>query len=159
MAALLFERAAGIQLLHVPFTGGGPSVTGLLAGDVQSAMNIAPEGVSNVQAGQLRILAIFADKRLPGMPAVPTGREMGIDLTLDQWRGVVCPPNTPANVVKDLHDIIKKCIEDPEFGAKMKALNTDVAYADGETFGRMVAADDKRYEALCKELKLGDRYQ
>ncbi len=159
MAALLFERAAGIQLLHVPFTGGGPSVTGLLAGDVQSAMNIAPEGVNNVQAGQLRIMAVFGDKRLAGMPNVPTGKEQGVDLTLNQWRGVVCPPNTPAAVVKDLHDILKKCIEDPEFGSKMKALNTDVAYADGAAFGRTVAADDKRYEALCKELKLGDRYQ
>ncbi len=159
MAALLFEIASGIKLLHVPFQGGGPSVTGLMSGDVRSAMNIAPEGVANVQAGQLRILAVFGSDRLANMPEVPTAREQGVDLALDQWRGVVAPPNTPPAVVKQLHDIFKKVIEDPEFVAKMAALNTQVAYSDSKTYGEIIKAEDLRYEKLCKEQKLGERYQ
>ena len=158
MAALLLEDAAKVKFLHVPFTGGGPSVIGLMSGQVQSAMNIAPEGISNAQAGQLRILAVFGPKRLENFPNVPTGIEQGVQLSLDQWRGAVAPPNTPPDIVAALHDILKKVIEDPEFVAKMKELSTAVSYADGKTFGEDIKNEDKRYEKLCQEQKLGDRY-
>jgi tripartite-type tricarboxylate transporter receptor subunit TctC len=130
-----------------------------MSGQVQSAMNIAPEGISNVQGGQLRILAVFSDKRLPNFPNVPTAREQDVPLTIDQWRGVVTPPNTPANIVSALHDIFKQVIEDPQFVAKMKELSTDVAYADSRGLDEVIRADDKRYEKLCQEQKLGDRYK
>lgn len=158
MAALLLEDAAKVKFLHVPFTGGGPSVVGLMSGQVQSAMNIAPEGISNVQAGQLRILAVFGPKRLANFPNVPTGIEQGVQLSLDQWRGAVAPPDTPPDIVAALHDILKKVIEDPEFVAKMNELSTEVSYADGKTFGEDIKNEDKRYEKLCQEQKLGDRY-
>ncbi|MDR1933962.1 MAG: tripartite tricarboxylate transporter substrate binding protein [Spirochaetales bacterium] len=159
MGALLFEKAAGIQLLHVPFTGGGPSVTGLMSGQCDSAMNVAPEGISNAQAGQLRILAVFGGKRFDTFPNVPTGKEAGVDLVLDQWRGIVAPPGTPENIVQALHDIFKKCIEDPEFIAKMKELNATPSYASAKDFGALVAAEDKRYEELIKTNKMGNRYK
>jgi len=129
-----------------------------MSGQTQAAMNIAPEGISNVQAGQLRILAVFGDKRLENFPNVPTGIEQGVRLSLDQWRGAVAPPNTPPNIVVALHDILKKVIQDPEFVSKMKELSTEVSYADGRTFGEDIKAEDKRYEILCQEQKLGDRY-
>jgi tripartite-type tricarboxylate transporter receptor subunit TctC len=158
MAALLLEEAAKVKFLHVPFQGGGPSVIGLMSGQVQSAMNIAPEGIANAQAGQLRILAVFGQKRLENFPDVATGIEQGVPLSLDQWRGVVAPPNTPPDVVAALHDILKKVIEDPEFVSKMRELSTQVAYADPRTFGEVIKTEDKRYEKLCQEQKLGDRY-
>jgi tripartite-type tricarboxylate transporter receptor subunit TctC len=158
MAALLLEEAAKVKFLHMPFQGGGPSVIGLMSGQVQSAMNIAPEGIANAQAGQLRILAVFGQKRLENFPDVPTGIEQGVPLAADQWRGAVAPPNTPPEIVAALHDILKKVIEDPEFVSKMKELSTQVAYADARAFGEAIKADDKRYETLCKEQKLGDRY-
>ncbi|MCL1818473.1 MAG: tripartite tricarboxylate transporter substrate binding protein, partial [Spirochaetaceae bacterium] len=159
MAALLFERAVGVRLLHVPFTGGGPSVTGLMQSQCDSVMNIAPEGISNVLGGQLRILAIFSDKRSPSLPNAPTAKEQGLDFILDQWRGVVAPAGTPDAIVQKLHDIFKKCIEDPEFIAKMKELGATPAYASGKDFGAIVTADDKRYEEIIKNNKLGNKYK
>jgi tripartite-type tricarboxylate transporter receptor subunit TctC len=159
MAALLFEDAAKVKFLHVPFQGGGPSVIGVMSGQAQSAMNVAPEGIANAQAGQLRILAVFGDKRLENFPNVPTAAEQGIHLALDQWRGAVAPPNTPPNVVAALHDIFKQVIEDPEFVAKMKELSTQVSYADSRAFGELIKAEDKRYEKVCQEQKIGDRYR
>lgn len=159
MAALLFEKAAGVQFLHVPFTGGGPSVTGLMSGQCDSAMNVAPEGISNAQGGQLRILAVFGSKKFDTFPNVPTGKEAGLDIVLDQWRGVVVPPGTPDNIVTALHDIFKKCIEDPDFAAKMKEMNATPAYASGADFGALVASEDKRIGDLVKENKLGNRYK
>ena len=120
MAALLFEGAAGIKLVHVPYQGGGPSVTGLLSGDVKSAMNIAPEGVNNVIAGQLRILAVFGDQAA-GRHAQRADRDRAgrqpLARPVARRRG---PPNTPAPIVQRLHDIFKKCIEDPEFVEKRR---------------------------------------
>lgn len=159
MAALILEEATKVKFLHVPFQGGGPSVIGLMSGQVQSAMNIAPEGIANVQGGQLRILAVFSDKRLPNFPSVPTAREQDVPLTIDQWRGAVAPPNTPANIVAALHDILKQVIQDPEFVSKMKELSTEVAYADSQGLAEVIKADDKRYEKLCQEQKLGERYK
>ncbi len=159
MAALLLEDKTGASFLHVPFQGGGPSVTGLLSGQVETAMNIAPEGISNAQAGQLRILAVFGEKRFDTFPNVPTAKEQGVDLVLDQWRGVVAPPNTPPEIVAQLHDIFKKCMEDPEFIKKMQELNAIPAYKNGKEFGEIVASEDVRYEKLIKAKKFGDRYK
>ncbi|MFA6504919.1 MAG: tripartite tricarboxylate transporter substrate binding protein [Treponemataceae bacterium] len=159
MAALLLEDKAGVSFLHVPFQGGGPSVTGLMSGQVDTAMNIAPEGISNAQAGQLRILAVFGDKRFDTFPNVATAKEQGTDLVLDQWRGIVAPPKTPPEIVAKLHDIFKKCMEDPEFVTKMKELNAIPSYKSGAEFGEIVKTEDKRYETLIKEKKFGDRYK
>jgi tripartite-type tricarboxylate transporter receptor subunit TctC len=159
MGALLFEKAAGIQLLHVPFTGGGPSVTGLMSGQCDAVMNVAPEGISNAQAGQLRILAVFDTKRFDTFPDVPTAKEAGLDLVLDQWRGIVAPPGTPDNIVQALHDIFKKCVEDPEFIAKMKELNATPAYANSKDFGALVTAADKKYEEIVRTNKMGNKYK
>jgi tripartite-type tricarboxylate transporter receptor subunit TctC len=159
MAALLFERAAGIELLHVPFTGGGPSVTGLMSGQCDSAMNVAPEGISNAQAGQLRILGVFGEKRFDSFPNVPTAKEQGVNLVLNQWRGIVVPAGTPDDIVQKLHDIFKQCIEDPEFTAKMKELNATPAYANAKDYGALIAADDKAYETIIKNNKMGNRYK
>ncbi len=158
MAAILFEDAISAEFTHIPFSGGGPSIIGLLGKQVDSAMNNAPEGVSNIEAGQLKMLAVFSEERYPSFPDVPTAKEQGLDLVLPQWRGVVCPPGTPDAVVQRLHDIFKQCIEDPIFVEKMKAMSVSPQYLNAADFGRFLLAEDSRYEALVKAKGLGDRY-
>jgi len=157
-AALLLEDYTKTSFLHVPFQGGGPSVTGLLSGQVQTAMNIAPEGLSNVEAGQTRILAVFAPSRFERFPKFPTAKEQGVDLIIDQWRGVVAPKGTPPDIVKALHDIFKKCVEDPDYVKRAKEMNVEPTYLGSKELGELIAADDKRFEKIVKEKKLGDRY-
>ena len=159
LAAVLFEQAAGIKLKHIPFAGGGPSVTGLLSGDCQSAMNVAPEGIPNVQSGQVRILAVFGEKRFGAAPDVPTGKEAGLDFVYDQWRGVVAPANTPAAIVEKLQGILKSAVEDPVFAAKMKSMSVTPAYRDAKSFGALIASEDKRLENVIKTAKIGNRYK
>jgi tripartite-type tricarboxylate transporter receptor subunit TctC len=130
-----------------------------MSGQCDAAMNVAPEGIANAQAGQLRILAVFDNKRFDTFPNVPTAKEAGVDLTLPQWRGIVAPPGTPDNIVRALHDIFKKCIEDPEFTTKMRDLNATPAYANSKDFGALIAAEDKRYEELIRTNKMGNKYK
>ena len=159
--ALLFEKYAGIQLKHIPFAGGGPAITGLLTGDCQSTMANPPEGAPNVLAGQLKVLALFGDVRNPIFPGpnVPTGKEAGVNFAISHWRGVVTPAGTPEAIVLKLQNIFKQIIEDPTFIQRMETLGSTPAFTDAKTYAAQIAADDKMYEGLVKENKLGNRYK
>ena len=157
MAALLFENATDTTLIHVPFSGGGPAITGLLAGDVDAVVANAPEGITNVQAGQLKVLAVFSNDEIPGIPA-KTGVAQGVDLILEQWRGVVVPQGTPPAIVAKLETIFKQCVEDPVYMKKMAELGAIPVYKPGPEYGKQVAFDDARYEKIIRDNGFGDRY-
>lgn len=150
MAALLFEDAAGLEFTHVPFSGGGPAITGLLSNTVDCVMANAPEGITNVENGQLRILAVFAEERYSAFPEVPTGIECGVDIVLPQWRVVVCPPNTPAEIVEKLASIIKQCIEDPQFVEQMQSQCVEVVYKNPAETDKFLHEQDVMYKNLVE---------
>ena len=98
LVALAFERAAGVKFNHIPFSGGGPSVTALLGGHINAVSVSPPEGIEHVKAGKLKIIALFAEKRFEMFPDVPTVKEQGIDFVMGMWRGLVAPKGTPPDV-------------------------------------------------------------
>lgn len=148
MAALLFEDAMKGSFVHVPFSGGGPAITGLLSGQVDCVMANAPEGIVNVESGQLKILAVFAPERYSAFPEVPTGIEGGVNLVLPQWRVVVCPPETPADVVEKLAAIIEKCVADPEFVNAMTSQCVEVVYKNPAETDAFLHQQDQMYKEL-----------
>lgn len=152
LAALLFEKETGVQLVHVPFSGGGPAITGLLAGEVDCVMANAPEGITNVQNGQLRILAVFSENRYSSFPEVPTAKECGVNCVLPQWRTVVCPKDTPDELVAKLDAIFKQCCEDPEFIKQMTSQSVEVTYKNAADADKFMHEQDKMFEALAKTL-------
>ncbi len=154
MAAILFENAIGGNVNHVAYSGGGPAINGALAGEVDAVMANAPEGIVNVENGQLKILAVFADERYSSFPEVPTAKEAGVDLVLPQWRVVVCPPNTPANVVNQLAAIIEKAVADPEFIKQMESQSVEVVYKNPADTAKFLKEQDKIYADLIKSMGL-----
>jgi tripartite-type tricarboxylate transporter receptor subunit TctC len=153
LVALAFQKAAGAKFNHIPFSGGGPSVTALLGGHVNAVSVSPPEGISQVQAGKLRIIALFADKRFSMFPEVPTVKEQGLDFSMGMWRGLAAPKGTPAEVIRKLHDAFKKGLEDPSFTEKAKDMAVNVSYWGPDEFGRKMARDHEFYGNLIKELK------
>lgn len=153
LGALAFEKAAGIKLNHIPFAGGGPSVTALLGGHISVVVVSPPEGISHIKAGKLRIIALFGDKRLDAFPDVPTVKEQGIDFTMSQWRGLSAPKDTPADVIKILHDVFKKGMDDPAFKKIADEQSVNLRYLNSADFGKVIAADDEYYSKLIKEIK------
>lgn len=153
-----FSLAAGIELSDVPFKGGGPAAQGLLSGQTETSMNIPPEGLSNVKAGQLRALCVLAPERLEQLPDVPTAREMGIDVVYFQSRGVVVHKDTPDAVVDRLHDIYKKTLEDQEVIDKFYDMIVSVTYAGPEEYGKEIKEESEMFLKIIKENKLGDKY-
>jgi tripartite-type tricarboxylate transporter receptor subunit TctC len=153
LVALAFEKAAGTRFNHIPFSGGGPSVTALLGGHVNAVSVSPPEGISQVQAGKLRIIALFADKRFTMFPEVPTVKEQGVNFAMGMWRGLVAPKGTPPDVIKKLHDAFKKGMDDPAFRGKAKDMAVNVSYLGPEDFGKLIARDHEFFGKLVKEIK------
>ncbi|MCL4798842.1 MAG: tripartite tricarboxylate transporter substrate binding protein [Burkholderiales bacterium] len=153
LIALAFEKAAGVRLNHIPFAGGGPSVTALLGGHVNAVVVSPPEGIAHVKAGKLRIIALFSEQRMSDFPNVPTVREQGVDFGMGQWRGLAAPKGTPPAVIKTLHDAFKKGMEDPTFVKNATDMSVTLSYLGPEEFGKLIAADDQRFAKLVAEIK------
>ena len=153
LIALAFEKAAGVKLNHIPFAGGGPSVTALLGGHVHAVSVSPPEGIAHVKGGKLRIMALFSESRMADFPAVPTVREQGINFSMGQWRGLAAPKGTPPEVIRVLHDAFKKGMEDPAFIKNAADMSVALAYIGPAEFGKLMAADHERYAKLVAEIK------
>ncbi len=159
MIILAFEKKAGVTFNHVPFAGGGPMVVAAVGGHVDAVVGSPPEGVPQLESGQLRGLAVFAKKRLDQFPKVPTAAEQGVDFSLGQWRGIAAIKGTDPKKIKYLHDVFHACMQDEDFKALAKTAGIMVNYMGTEDFTKFVAEQDKLYEEIVKSNKLGDRYK
>jgi tripartite-type tricarboxylate transporter receptor subunit TctC len=153
LIALAFEKAAGVKFNHIPFAGGGPSVTALLGGHVNAVSVSPPEGIPHVKAGKLRIIALFSEQRMADFPNVPTVREQGVDFAMGQWRGLAAPKGTPPEVIRALHDAFKKGMEDPSFVKNAADMSVTLAHLGPAEFGKLMAQDDQRFAKLVAEIK------
>jgi len=153
LIALAFEKSAGVKFNHIPFAGGGPSVTALLGGHIHAVSVSPPEGIAHVKAGKLRIIALFSAKRMEAFPDVPTVREQGVNFVMGQWRGLAAPKGTPPDVIKKLHDAFKQGMEDPAFVKNAADMTVQLAYWGPAEFGRVMAQDHERYARLVEEIK------
>ena len=153
LVALAFEKTAGVKFNHIPFSGGGPSVTALLGAHINAVSVSPPEGISHVQAGKLKIIALFAEKRFEMFLDVPTVKEQGIDFAMGMWRGLAAPKGTPPDVIKKLHDAFKQGMDDPVLRKNAKDMAVNLSYLSPENFGKLMAADHEFYGKLVKEIK------
>ena len=159
MIALAFENAAGVKFNHVPHAGGGPTVVAAVGGHVDAISVGPPEGVAQLESGQLRCLAVFAKDRLESFPDYPTAVEQGVDFSLGQWRGIAAPKGTDPAQIQHVHDAFKKTLEDPDFQKLAKNAGLLLDYKGTEEFKAWVAEQNKLYEGIVRSNKLGDRYE
>ena len=159
LASLAFQSFAGIKLNHIPFEGGGPAVTALMGKHVDSIIVSAPEGVPQALAGKLKLLGIFGDERLDRFPKVATAKELGLKFDISMWRGVAAPKDTPQPIINQLHDLIRKCMDDRDFKKKCDELGVQLKYKGPKDYEKFVLSEDARYKELIMKEKLGDRYK
>lgn len=159
MIALAFEKAAGIKLNHVPYKGGGPAIVGAVGAHVDAVNVSPPEGIPQLEAGELRCLAIFSKQRLNEFPDYPTAIEQGVDFTLSQWRGLAAPKGTDPAKIKVIHDAFKATMEDPDFLKLAGRAGILLEYKGTEEFTKWVEEQDEFYKDLIITSKLGDKYK
>jgi tripartite-type tricarboxylate transporter receptor subunit TctC len=159
LAALAFQNFAKVKFNHIPFEGGGPAITAVLGKHVDSVMVSAPEGVPQALAGQLRVLGVFGDNRLDKFPKILTAKEQGLNFNISMWRGIMVPKDTPKAIATQVHDIVKKVMEDKDFIKKTEDLSVELRYMNPEQAAKFVLAEDLRYQQIIQAEKLGDRYK
>ena len=106
-----------------------------------------------MQAGKLKILALFADKRLAMFPDVPTVKEQGINFAMGMWRGLAAPKATPPDILKKLHDAFKQGMDDAAFKKSAADMAVSIQYMGPEEFGKLMAFEDTLYADLLKDVK------
>ena len=140
----MFAASAGIKLLHVPYTGAGPAVVGLLGGAVDALSTGPSTVIAHAKAGKLRILATWGEKRLASLPDAPTLAESGYDAVFYQWTGLFAPAGTPPPVLAKLREAARAAAADPKFNSAMAAVETPVQYLDAPELQRFWEADAKK---------------
>lgn len=158
MIALAFESSAGVKFNHVPYSGGAPAVTAAVAGQVDVITCGPPEGVPQLEAGQLKCLGVFSEKRLAEFPDYPTAMELGYDFAMGQWRGLAAPKGTDPARIKILHDAFKAAMADPEFIKLAAQSGLLLDYRNTEDFRKLIQKEDAYYMKIVKENKLGSKY-
>ncbi|SHH66674.1 tripartite tricarboxylate transporter substrate binding protein [Pollutimonas bauzanensis] len=157
MAAAAFAAASGTRYNEIPFPGGAPALLALLGGHIDAVSVSTAEASTYVDAGKLRILAVMADKRERGFESVPTLKELGIDVSVEMWRGLAAPKNTPASVMAVLRVAAAKAVKEPAWLDTLAKLRfrTD-SYADAATLEAVMAKEDVFYGKLAGRLDVNN---
>jgi tripartite-type tricarboxylate transporter receptor subunit TctC len=153
VAMEMFAGAAGIELFHVPYQGGGPAVTALLGGQVQALASGPAAAVGQIKGGKMRALAGWGAQRLALMPELPTFKELGYkDVEFYIWSGVVAPAAVPPNVQHKLRAAVRAAVADPQFVSAMAKVSTPINYLDAPEFKDFWVADAARLRVAVEKI-------
>ena len=153
VAMEMFAGAAGIDLFHIPYQGGGPAVTALLGGQVQALASGPAAAVGQIKGGKMRALAGWGAKRLALMPELPTFKELGYkDVEFYIWSGVVAPAAIPPNVQHKLRAAMRAAVAEPQFVAAMAKVSTPITYLDAPAFKDFWVADAARLRVAVEKI-------
>jgi tripartite-type tricarboxylate transporter receptor subunit TctC len=153
MAAVLFQRVAGVDMVHVPYKGGAPAVQSVLAGDTQLSFATPPSVLPLVQGGRLKALAVTSRDRTPLVPGVPGMAEGGLpDYEIAFWYGFFVPTGTPAEAVRKLFDATSVALKAPETAKALAPHGTEASGSRSpDDFAAFLAADSKLWSRLVKD--------
>jgi len=151
LALELFQREAGVSMLHVPYKGGAPALQDLMGGPLPLMMLDLPSGVSAVKAGKVVPLMTMGAERIPQLPNVPTAKELGYaGVEAYTWQGLVVPAATPKDVQARLGADLQKTMADAGVRQKLYDAGWEARPADGAEMARFVDAERKKWHALIK---------
>ena len=156
LSGVLFTRLAGLDLVHVPFKGGGPAVQSVIAGDTQLTFGTPPSVLPLMQAGRLKGLAVSSRARSPLVPDLPGMGEAGLaDYDMSFWYGFFVPAGTPPAVIKRIFDATAQVVQLPEVRQALAREGTEIATSKSpEEFAAFVAEDAKFWVRLVRDAKI-----
>jgi tripartite-type tricarboxylate transporter receptor subunit TctC len=148
IAGEMFKKAASIDLVHVPYKGGGPATLDLVAGQVPVGMSALPSVTPHIQDGKLRALAVTSDKRWPTLPDTPSVAESGYPGYRHMtWIGILAPAGTPAAVIARLNKEIASVLANADLRQRIVTVGAEPVASSSAEFEAMLKAE---YEATAK---------
>ena len=136
LSAELFKLAAGVEMLHVPFRGGGPANIDLIGGHTKVMFNNVPTAMPHIRSSKLRALGVGGAKRISVLPDVPTIAEFGVPgYEASNWWGILAPAGTPATIVERLHKEITAIQNSPDVQKQFEAEGAEVVHMSSAEFG------------------------
>jgi tripartite-type tricarboxylate transporter receptor subunit TctC len=156
MSVEVFMQAAGIQLRHLPTTGGGPALAAVLGG--HTSLTAISTGATSPQlkAGKIRALANSGAQRLAAFPDVPTLKELGYNSEVYLWDGLFAPKDVPASVLKTLRSAVQQAVHDAEFIQASDKMQMPPAYMDADAFKPWWDKDAERLAAAIRRMPKPD---
>jgi tripartite-type tricarboxylate transporter receptor subunit TctC len=153
VAAELLKLRTGINLVHVPYKGGGPAVTDVIAGQVPYLFLTASAAFSFTRSGKLRALAVTTRRRTAAAPDIPTvAEELGLpDYDVDSWCAMFAPARTPADAVARMHKDLVRVVHLPEIRQKLLEQGADAVGSSPEELDRIVKAELKTWAAVIRD--------
>jgi tripartite-type tricarboxylate transporter receptor subunit TctC len=148
----LFKMMAGVDMVHVPYRGGGPAVTDLIAGQVQLYFATTVSSVEYIRAGKLRALAVTTAARSEAMPDIPAVAEFLPGYEASTWYGIGAPKATPAEIVEKLNKEINAGLAEPKIKARFAGLGGDVLALSPAEFGKLIAEETEKWAKVIKSV-------
>jgi tripartite-type tricarboxylate transporter receptor subunit TctC len=151
LAAELFKRQAGIDMVHVPFKGGGPAIASLVAGQVPLAFETMLALSPFLKAGKVRALAVASVNRSSVMPELPTISELGFpSIIAENWYGVYAPAGTPKAIISRLNTEIVKILRTQEIKERFQGLGTEVVASTPEGHAEHISTEIEKWSQVAK---------
>jgi tripartite-type tricarboxylate transporter receptor subunit TctC len=155
LAGELLKSSAGIEMVHVPFSGIAPAVTAVVAGDVQVMFAGTSSAMTHVAAGKLRALGVASPKRIASAPALPTLDESGLPgFDVTSWYSIVAPAGTPPAVVERLQKEIAKALDAPDVMAKLAGLGAEPVGNTPSEFAAMFKTESAKWGKIVKDANI-----
>jgi len=155
MSGELLKAKAGIDMVHVPYQGGGPMLNDVIGGQIQVGFDNLPSSAGHIQAGSLRALAVTTTDRWPTFKDVPSIRESGVpDYEVSAWFGILAPAGTPADVVQKLNQSIASALTDDDVTTQLEGMGARRVKNTPQEFADRIKSEVAKWTEVVKTNKL-----
>jgi tripartite-type tricarboxylate transporter receptor subunit TctC len=150
----LFKIAAGVDMTHVPYKGGGPAMVDIMAGHVPVLFSTLIQVLPHQRSGKLRVIATGGPKRSPALPDVPTVTESGVNYEVTIWWGVLGPKGLPAALTNGLNATIAKILNEPETQKRLATEAAEPLIVSPAQFGQIIEKDVAKWTKVARDAKM-----
>jgi tripartite-type tricarboxylate transporter receptor subunit TctC len=155
LAGEMFQRMAGVQMLHIPYKGSGPAMTDLIGGQVLTMIETAPAAQPHIKAGKLRALAVASSQPVPTMPDIPTTSQAGLKgFEVSSMFGIAAPAGTPAPIIAKLNAAIKSFMSLPDVKEGLLSQGAIATYTTPDEAAQAIHAEIAKWTKVIKDANI-----
>jgi tripartite-type tricarboxylate transporter receptor subunit TctC len=152
LASALFKLQSGVDIVHIPFKGGGPAMMDVVAGNTQIVIGSLIQTLPQIKSGRLKALGVGSAKRVPALPDLPTISEGGVPgYEATNWWGIIAPAGTPRPVIDRLHKELSVILATSETKKRFETEGGEAVQMSSDDFGRFIASETVKWAKVVKD--------